>query len=470
MIDIIIEGGKVVTPAGTGDWDVAISGEKIAAVAMPGTLSADGAKRIDASGKIVVPGGVEPHAHIGGPRQPERSGAEPVSLAAVHGGTTTVLDFATQIPGHDLHHALDEAAERWRGNAYTDYSYHPIFTRGASEAVIGQIGELVADGYASFKVFTTSIRPPSPQMQDNKTDFGRLAAIMEQVAAHGAILMIHSEDDDMVFYNYDRAAERNEWDWWHMHHVHSNLSEDVSFRRAIRLAALKSCPVYFVHVSAEEGVDAVAEARARGMPIYGETLHNYACFNADNYREDHGMKYHTYPSLKSPGDADSLWQGLCDGRLSTVATDLVSTTWEEKVRFKTVADVTGGHNGIETRMGIAYTEGVVKRGMSLERFVDITSANAAKIFGMYPQKGAIAGGSDADITIMDPSVSGPLSLDDLHLEDYSIWEGWRIEGWPVTTILRGKVMVEDRKLVGSPSDGRLLRRRIDADTLRKPVC
>ncbi len=470
MIDILIEGGSVVTPAGVGEWDVAISGERIVAITERGVIQSDVGKRIDASGKIVVPGGIEPHAHIGGPRQPERSGAAPVSLAAIHGGTTSVLDFATQIPGHDLHHALDEAAERWQGNAYTDYSYHPIFTRGAEEHVIGQVGELVEDGYASFKIFTTSIRPPSPQMQDNKTDFGRLSAIMEQVAAHGGILMIHSEDDDIVFYNYDRAKEQNRWDWWNMHHVHSNLSEDVSFRRAIRLAELKGCPVYFVHVSAQEGVDAIAQARTDGMPIYGETLHNYACFNADNYREDDGMKYHTYPSLKSPTDADSLWQGLCDGTLSTVATDLVSTTWEEKVRFKTVADVTGGHNGIETRMGIAYTEGVVKRGMSLERFVDITSANAAKIFGMYPRKGAIASGSDADITIIDTSISEPLSLDDLHLEDYSIWEGWHIEGWPVTTILRGRLMVEDRTLLGDASQGRLIRRRIDSSVLQRPVC
>ena len=470
MVDIIIQGGQVVTPGGVGNWDVAIDGEKIVAVAEPGSLALEADKRIDAGGKLVVPGGIEPHAHIGGPRQPERSGAEPVSLAAVYGGTTTVLDFATQAPGHDLHHALGEAAERWQGNAYTDYSYHPIFTRGAEDEVIGQIGELVQDGYASFKVFTTSIRPPSPQMQDNKTDFGRLSAIMDEVAEHGGILMIHSEDDDMVSYNYDHAQGRGQWDWWNMHHIHSNLSEDVSFRRAIRLAEQKSCPIYFVHVSADEGVEAVGEARGRNLPVYGETLHNYACFNAENYREDNGMKYHTYPSLKSPGDADSLWQGLLDGRLSTVATDLVSTTWEEKVRFKTVADVTGGHNGIETRMGVAYSEGVVRRGMSLQRFVDITSANAAKIFGMYPRKGAIAAGSDADITIIDPNIKGPLSLDDLHLEDYSIWEGWPVEGWPVTTILRGNIMVEDRNLSGSASVGRLVRRKIDAEVLSKPVC
>ena len=317
MVDIIIEGGQVVTPAGVGIFDVAIHGEKIVAVTEPGGLDLEAGKRIDASGNIVIPGGIEPHAHIGGPRQPERSGAEPVSLAAIYGGTTTVLDFANQVPGHDLHHALGEAADRWRGNAYTDYSYHPIFTRGAEDHVIGQIGELTQDGYASFKVFTTSIRPPSPQMQDNKTDFGRLSAIMDQVASSGSILMIHSEDDDMVMYNYDHAKEWDWWDWWNMHHVHSNLSEDVSFRRAIRLAEQKRCPVYFVHVSAGEGVRAVTETRTAGYAIYGETLHNYACFNAENYREEYGMKYHTYPSLKSPEDADSLWQGLLDGRLST---------------------------------------------------------------------------------------------------------------------------------------------------------
>jgi dihydropyrimidinase len=470
MVDLIIKGGQVVGPSGVGNWDVVIEGERIVAVTEPGAVSSDGAKAIDASGKIVIPGGIEPHAHIGGPRQPERSGAEPVSLAAIWGGTTTVLDFATQVPGHDLHHALNEAAERWKGNGYTDYSYHPIFTSGAETDAINQIPELIQDGFASFKIFTTSIRPPSPQMQNNKTDFGRLDAIMEQVARSGGMLLVHSEDDDMVHYNYSLARERNQWDWWNMHHIHSNLSEDVSFHRVIRLAEREGCPIYFVHVSAKEGVRCVGWARGRGLPIYGETLHNYACFTADSYREDNGMKYHTYPSLKSSEDAAELWNGLLDGRLSTVATDLVSTTWEEKIRFKTVADVTGGHNGIETRVGIAYTEGVVKRGASLQRFVDITSANAAKIFGLYPRKGAIAPGSDADITIIDPSINKRLTLDDLHLEDYSIWEGWQVSGWPITTILRGKVMVEDRKLLASAGYGQLVPRKIAPEVTQKPVC
>ena len=469
MLDVTITGGTVVTPSGASVMDVHISDGVIVAAAVPGSEGFEASQTIDATGKIVVPGGVEPHAHIGGPRQPERSGAEPVSKAAIFGGTTTVLDFATQVQGHDLLHAVDEAAERWKGVGYTDYAYHPIFGHRADQTAINQIPELVQSGIPSFKIFTTSIRPPSPQMEDRQTDFGRLGTIMEKVSASGGMLLVHSEDDEMVHYNYERAEAEGRYEWWRMDEVHSRESEDVSFRRVTRLAELKSCPVYFVHVSAIEGILEVARARAAGMPVYGETLHNYASFSAENYREENGMKYHTYPSLKDEADGRALWQALVDGTLSTVATDLVSTTWEEKIRFKTVADVTGGHNGIETRVGIAYTEGVVNRGMSLEQFVNITSANAARIFGMYPRKGAIAPGSDADITIIDPSIKRKLTMDDLHLEDYSIWEGFDIAGWPVTTLLRGKVALDKGQLLGSAGDGQFLKRSISSEITSRPV-
>ncbi len=175
MVDLLIKEGQVVAPSGVDSWDVAAQGEKIVAVAEHGTFNSGGARGIDASGKTVVPGGIEPHAHIGGPRQPERSVAEAVSRAAIYGGTTTEFDFANQISGHDLHHALGEAAERWKGRAYTDFSYHPIFTNGAEVDVINQIPELVEAGFPSFKVFTTSVRPPEYQQFDNKTDFGSLA-------------------------------------------------------------------------------------------------------------------------------------------------------------------------------------------------------------------------------------------------------------------------------------------------------
>jgi dihydropyrimidinase len=217
-------------------------------------------------------------------------------------------------------------------------------------------------------------------------------------------------------------------------------------------------------------VEAVAEARGRGKPIYAETLHHYACFTADDYRTPRGYCYHTYPSLKFAEDRDALWDGLLHDAVSTTATDEFPTSLDLKLRGKTIEDVTGGNLGAEARMGIVYTEGVAKRGMALERFVNVTSANAAKILGLYPRKGALAPGSDADIVLIDPAVVRPLARTDFHVSDYSPWEGWPVKGWPVTTILRGKVIVERGTLHGSLADGRLVARKIDPVMLRRPGC
>ena len=214
----------------------------------------------------------------------------------------------------------------------------------------------------------------------------------------------------------------------------------------------------------------MAEARSRGLPVYGESLHNYVSFNADDYKRPDGPQYHTYPSLKYEDDRLALWEGLEKGGINCMATDGSCTDFAMKVAGRTIHDVSGGHHGIETRMGITYSEGVMKRGMSLEKFVDVTSTNAARIMGYYPRKGVIAPGSDADIVLIDPAIQKNLSLDDLHLGDYSIWTGWEINGWPVTTILRGKVMVENGIFYGSPTDGKFIPRRIESTVLSRPIC
>jgi dihydropyrimidinase len=206
------------------------------------------------------------------------------------------------------------------------------------------------------------------------------------------------------------------------------------------------------------------------MPVYGETLHQYACFNAEYYKTPRGFCSHTYPSLKFPEDQAALWDGLVRGGLSTLATDEYPTNLELKLRGKTIEDVTGGNLGAEARMGIAFSEGVATRGMTLPRFVDITSTNAAKIFGLYPKKGALAPGSDADIALIDPRIDKTLTRDDFHVSDYSPWEGWRVKGWPVATILRGRVIVEGGTLTGTTSEGRHVSRRIAPEVLNRPVC
>ena len=464
----------MVTPWGVGSWDVAVQGERIVAISEPGTLTEDVGRVIDATDKVVVPGGIEPHAHIAAPiaGQPGLETAPPpdVSRAALFGGTTTLIDFAIQYPGIDIFQAIEERTSRWRGQSYADYSHHCMLLGEIPARAISQIREVIAAGYPSFKIFTTDIRPHVPGSERRLVGMGHLSAVMEQVASNGGIMAIHSEDDDIVQYMYKKFEAEERTEYSNLPLVHTNMSEDVSFRRVLKLAEWTGAAVYFVHVSAKEGVQAIREARGQGLPIYGETLHNYVSFNAEDYKRPDGMKYHTYPSLKSEEDRLALWDGLLKGDLNTMATDEYCTTFQVKKMGKTLFDVTGGHNGAETRVGISFSEGVSKRGMSLQRFVEITSANAARIMGLYPRKGAIAPGSDADIALIDPSIRKRLTMDDFHISDYSIWEGWEIEGWPVLTMLRGKVVVEEGIFHGNLSDGQLIPRKISSDILARPAC
>ena len=474
MLDLIVRGGQVVTPMGVGEWDVAVQGERIVAVAAPGALTDDVNRVIDATGKIVVPGGIEPHAHISAPIMGHgdlrTAPPEQVSRAALFGGTTTLLDFAIQYPGIDIPQAIQERTGVWQGNSYADYSHHLMLLGAIPPEIIGSLHEAVEDGFASFKIFTTNIRPPTSAGEPRMVGTGHLHDLMEEIQRLSAMLLVHAEDDDMVQHMYQKLTREERTEWANMSLVHSAESEDVSFRRVLRVAEWTGAPVYFVHVSALHGVNAIAEARANGRPVYGETLHNYCCFSEENYKEENGMKYHTYPSLKSENDRLSLWDGIVNGGLQTMATDEYCTSWETKISGRTISDVTGGHNGAEARMGITYSEGVSRQGMTLQRFVDVTSANAAKIMGLYPRKGVLAPGSDADICLIDPSIKRKLTSDDFHISDYSIWDGYDIEGWPVTTILRGNVVVEDGNFSAAPGGGQFLRRKVDPAVANRPVC
>ena len=473
MLDLIIRSGQVVTSWGVGDWDVGIQGEKIVSIAAASSITEEAGRIIDATGKIVAPGGIEPHAHIAapimGPGNLTTAPPEQVSRAALFGGTATLLDFAIQYPGIDINQAVQERTSVWRGNSYADYSHHLMLLGEIPPEILGQLHEHIEDGFATVKIFTTNIRPPSMSGEPRMVGTGHLHDLMEQIQRHSAMLLVHSEDDDMVQHMYKKLAAEERTEWWNMHLVHSNESEDVSFRRVLKVSEWTGSPVYFVHVSAMQGLAAIQESRAKGMPVYGETLHNYCCFNADNYKEENGMKYHTYPSLKSEEDRQALWSGIVNGGLSTMATDEYCTSWELKIAGRTISDVTGGHNGAETRVGITFSEGVSKRGMSLQRFVDVTSANAAKIMGLYPRKGVIAPGSDADIILIDPSIKKRLAMGDFHITDYSIWEDFEIEGWPVMTILRGAVAMEDGELKATLGGGQFLPRKVAPEVANKPV-
>jgi dihydropyrimidinase len=474
MLDLLIRGGKVVTPQGTGKWTIAVQDEQIVTIGEDAP-SAEAGRVIDANGMIVVPGGVEPHTHLASligmhPNSREFTlGPEEDTVGMAFGGTTTHIDFCFVHPATDIPAALARRKERWRGRSYVDYSFHIALGGALPLKVFEQMSDAIAEGFPSFKVFTNEVLPPHPKRQPFRLDFGRIQYAMERAARHGGLMVVHAEDDDLVQFNYERFEEEGRTHGSNLHLVHSKLSEELAFRRTIRLAAATGAAAYFVHTSALEGVEAVVEARGHNLPIYAETLHHYACFSAESYKEPRGFCYHTYPSLKGPEDNRALWHGLIDGGVSTTATDEYPTSLELKLRGHEIDDVTGGNLGAEARMGIVFTEGVVRRQMSLQRFAEVTSTNAARIFGLYPRKGVLAPGSDADIVLIDPTIKRRLELSDFHVSDYSPWEGWEVEGWPVLTILRGRVISEKGQLRGNLGDGRLIPRKIDPVILRRPA-
>jgi dihydropyrimidinase len=476
MLELVIRNGTVITPHGAGRWDIGVAGETIAAVATPGTLPIGGARIIDAAGLVVSPGGIEPHAHLAhaimsNPDEPALTlGPEDDTPGMACGGTTTHIDFCYVRPGTDIPAALEQRTARWNGNSHVDYTFHVTLAGALPLRVFEQIPEAIQAGFPSFKVFTTNVLPPHPKRSGNRLDFGRIQLAMEQAARHGGILAVHGEDEDLVQFNYERFREDKRTEGANLHLVHTKLSELLAFRRTVALAEATGAAVYFVHTSAKEGVETVAEARARGLAVYGETLHQYCCFTAEHYTTPRGFCAHTYPSLKLPEDQQALWRGLVHEGLSTLATDEYPTSLERKLMGRQIDDVTGGNTGAEARIGIAWTEGVVRRGMSLERFAAITATNAARIFGLYPRKGTIAPGSDADLVFLDPTIKKTLTREDFHVSDYSPWEGWTVEGWPVMTLLRGTVIAERGRVLGTASDGRLIVRRIDPAVLHRPAC
>ena len=470
MLDLIIKGGTVVAPEGAALADVGIQGEQIAAVATPGALDDIGAaETIDATGMIVLPGGIEPHAHINVPVPDYWAGGdtgiftqppEAASRAAAFGGVTTYVDFAGALPltpgavppSDPIMGQIEVRRDVFRGHSYTDYTFHYILAGAIPPVTMGEIGEAIQSGVASFKIFTTF---------HARVPMGHLWEIFQEVGKHGGIMAVHAEEDDIVTYMEDKLEREGRDHGSNLHLAHNNISEDISFRKVTRLAQSTETGIYFVHTTAKEGVNAIAEARAKQLPVYGEALHNYLQFTCDDYLEPDGLAIHTYPAIKFSDDRDALQQGLADGPICTTATDEWTTYKNIKLAGDTIRTLCGGHNGIETRMPVTYTKLVATGRIGLERFAAITSTNAAKILGMYPQKGAIAPGSDADICIFDPNLKKTITVDDLHAEsDYSIWDGFQCEGYPVMTILRGKTIVRDGQLLGSSSDGRWLSRRV----------
>ena len=274
---------------------------------------------------------------------------------------------------------IDSRRNVFRGHAYTDFAFHYILAGRVSPATLGQIGEAVQEGIASFKIFTT--------FPDLRVPYGHLWAVFAEVARHGGIMAVHAEEDDIVTYMTEKLLREGNAHGHNLHLVHNNLSEDLAFRKIVRLARHTEVGVYFVHTTAREGVAAIAEARSQGQPVYGEALHNYLEFTCEDYKKPGGTAIHTYPAIKFAEDREALLAGLLDGRLCTTATDEYTTYKGVKLSGNTIESVCGGHNGIETRLPVAFTKFVAQRHMSLQRFAAITCDKCRKNPRAVPSEG-----------------------------------------------------------------------------------
>jgi dihydropyrimidinase len=458
MLDVLIRGGTVVSPQTKEQFDVGIKNGRIVAFAAPNSIDLTANRMIDARGKYVVPGGIDAHVHFNIALSPamRAQSAKPGGRAAAFGGTTTFIDFALQANANGLVKAIEDKQNEIKNDKPdVDYALHAMVTGKTSFEVLDEIPEAISGGVSSFKMFTTFSGASASGALF--ADDGRIWGLMQQTAKHGGIAMVHCEDDCIIDFCVHKLYREGRQQAPHIHEARPSLCEEAAILRMLLLARRSGSPLYIVHVSSIEGVEAIAEARGKRQPVYGESLHNYLAFTNEDYAKPNGMIYHNYPALKSPKDRAALWEALGSGVLDVTSSDDFTIPFAKKTSGKEVDDAPGGHNGIETRMAYLFSEGVKKGRLSINRYVDVSSTAVAKLFGIYPRKGAIAIGSDADIVIIDPNLKRKLTLADLHSDcDYSIWDGWEFDGFPVMTMVRGNILVENGSWIGPEGIGQFV--------------
>jgi dihydropyrimidinase len=455
----LIRGGTVVTATDQYRGDVLIEDEKIAAVAAPGGLFPEGGQIpvIDATGKYVVPGGIDVHTHLDMPFGGTTSADdfESGTIAAAHGGTTSVVDFAIQYKGQTLRHALDAWMAKADGKAAIDYGFHMIIT-DLNDAVEAEMDALVREGVTSFKLFMAY---PGVFMLDDASIFRALL----RTAQNGGTICMHAENGGVIDVLVKKALAEGKTAPKYHALTRPARAEAEATHRAIALAEMAGVPIYIVHLSAGEALEMVTAARDRGLPAYAETCPQYLFLSYDNYEEPDfsGAKYVMSPPLRPKETQDRLWRGLAGNDLQAVSTDHCPFCMKEQKELGKgdFSKIPNGAPGIETRMSLVFDGGVRTGKISVNRWVELTSTSPAKIFGLFPRKGTIAPGSDADLVVFDPNRRETLSAKTLHMKvDYNPYEGREVTGVSETVLSRGKVVVENGKFTGRVGAGSFVKR------------
>jgi len=457
MGEILIKNGTVVNATGWSKSDIHVVDDRVQAVTS--RIERPGATVIDAKDCYIFPGGVDPHVHMELPLGDFSSSDtfESGTRAALMGGTTTILDFANQKRGDTLKQALDLWHQKADGKACCDYGFH-ISVTDWNETTRKEIQDCIQAGVTSFKVFMAY---PDRMMLADRS----IVALMDDLKRSGGLLQVHAENGDLIEFlsNKNRATGNKSAGYHGM--SRPVLAEAEAVSRIVDLATAMNCPLYIVHLSSAAALERVSAARLRAplpAPLFVETCIQYLLLE-DARSFDHGVegaKFVLSPPLRTRKDMDQLWMGLGEGKIQVVATDHCPFTTEQKARGKDdFALIPNGLPGVEHRMELLYSDGVVNGRISLSQFVELTSASAAKIFGLFPKKGAIQPGADADIVIFDPNAGHVISAKTHHMNvDYSPYEGWKTRGRVRTVLLRGKVVADQGKFLGAAGGGKFLPR------------
>ncbi|MEZ4523008.1 MAG: amidohydrolase family protein [Thermomicrobiales bacterium] len=451
QLDLVIRNGRVVTESMDTRTDVGISDGKV--VQIGGDMQ--GEKEIDAGGKLVIPGGIDAHVHVTSqPGKPEPRWVDDFtsgSAAALAGGITTIGNMTQVTPGETPLEGLAREAEQAGREAIADVLLHPIFGN-AGDAALADVPHLLENGHNSVKFFMST--PTFDAQSENYLELVRRAG-NEQL-----ITLIHCEDYPLIQDATRELVAAGKSSLRHYAESRPIVSEVVATQRAIAFCEATGAPVYIVHLSCERALAVCAEAQARGLPVYVETRPLYLHLTKERFEEEDGAKYVGQPPLREPSDVDAIWAGIRSGAVSTVCTDHAPWSLAAKLDPElSIENLRPGTENLQVMLPMLYSEGVRTGRISLQKMIQVLSTNAARLFGLYPQKGTIAPGSDADIVIFDPDLTRTITGSMLESNaDYSVFEGWEITGWPVTTIRRGDVVFENDEMTGQPGTGILPRR------------
>ena len=457
QFDTLIQGGTVVTAADTYAADIGISGGRITAIAQQ--LPRETARQVlSAQGLYVMPGGIDVHTHLDMPFGGTTSADdfESGTIAAAFGGTTTLIDFAIQYKGQTLRTAFDTWMKKAERKATIDYAFHCIIT-DLPDARLDDMDALVREGVSSFKLFMAY---PGVFMLEDALIF----KAMSQAARNGALICMHAENGGAIDVIVQRALAEGKTAPKYHALTRPTTAEAEATGRSIALAEMAGAPVYIVHLSCNEALEKVREARDRGLPVYAETCPQYLFLSLENMDVPgfEAAKYVFTPPLREKWHQEKLWAGLAADHLQAVSTDHCPFCYKEQKEMGKgdFTKIPNGGPGIEHRLSLVFTGGVHGKRFSLNRFVELVSTTPAKLFGLYPRKGTIAVGTDADLILFDPNKEEIISAKTHHMKvDYSMFEGIRVKGVPRQVLVGGRLVIDNGKFVGKPGQGQLLKRQ-----------